>query len=107
MRAPLRRINCRMGKRAQDQSLTVSHLIMEAARRVDEWERLRKHVPSFKAIYCLDETGRKAIESGELEVEPPERFIAGLLDGSRDVEDLLATLPSLQIRGAHDPGRFY
>src|SRR5205085_9733859 len=32
-------------------SIQISHLIMEAARRVDEWERMRKAIPSPKEIF--------------------------------------------------------
>jgi hypothetical protein len=74
----------------QDHNLAVSHLIMEAARRVDEWERLRKHVPVFDVIYCLDAAATQTIESGQLELDPPEKHIAALLDASRDVTDLIA-----------------
>jgi len=71
-------------------SLPISHLIMEAARRVDEWDRLKKQVPSSKEIYHLDPVARKAIEKGEMETDPIEKRVASLLDCTRDVEDLIA-----------------
>ena len=70
-------------------SIPVSHLIMEAARRVDEWERLRKVIPSQKEIFVVDLTVRKAIERGEMETDPVERRVAMLVDGARDVEDIV------------------
>ncbi|HYF51524.1 MAG TPA: DUF4388 domain-containing protein [Planctomycetota bacterium] len=70
-------------------SLPISHLIMEAARRVDEWERLKKQIPVFKEIYVLDLQVRKQIEKGEMEVDPVEKRVAFLLDGARDVDDLI------------------
>ena len=75
----------RTGKSA---ALPISHLIMEAARRVDEWERLRKQVPSFKEVYTLDAAAAKAIEKGEMETDALEQRVASLVDGTRDVEDL-------------------
>jgi outer membrane protein assembly factor BamB len=69
--------------------LPISHLIMEAARRVDEWERLKTLIPSLKEIYFMDLSVRKSIEKGEMEVEPVERRVANLVDGARDVEDLI------------------
>jgi tetratricopeptide (TPR) repeat protein len=69
--------------------MPISHLIMEAARRVDEWERVRKQLPSFKDIYSMEAGARKAIEKGEMEVEQSEKRVASLLDASRDVEDLI------------------
>ncbi len=71
-------------------SIQITHLIMEAARRVDEWERLRKVIPSQKEIFVVDLTVRKAIERGEMETDPVERRVAMLIDGARDVEDLVA-----------------
>ena len=70
-------------------SIQVSHLIMEAARRVDEWERLRKTIPSQKEIFVVDLTVRKAIERGAMETDPVERRVAMLIDGARDIEDLV------------------
>lgn len=70
-------------------ALPISHLIMEAARRVDEWERLRKLVPQYKEIYSMDLAVRKAIEKGEMEMDPVERRVAMMIDGARDVDDLI------------------
>ena len=70
-------------------SIQITHLIMEAARRVDEWERLRKVIPSQKEIFVVDLTVRKAIERGEMETDPVERRVAMLIDGARDVEDIV------------------
>ncbi|MEI6231784.1 MAG: DUF4388 domain-containing protein [Planctomycetota bacterium] len=69
-------------------SIPVTHLIMEAARRVDEWERLRTVIPSHKEIFVVDLTVRKAIERGEMETDPVERRVAMLIDGARDVDDI-------------------
>lgn len=71
-------------------SLPISPLIMEAARRVDEWERLSEQVPSFKEIFTCDPVVRRAIERGEMEMEPLERRLIALMDGTRDVEDVAA-----------------
>lgn len=70
--------------------LPISPLIMEAARRVDEWERLSEQVPSFKEIYTCDPVVRRAVERGEMEMEPLERRLIALMDGTRDVEDVAA-----------------
>jgi len=74
---------------AANVALPISQLIMEAARRVDEWERLRKLVPSSKEIYCLDQAARKAIDKGEMEADPIERRVASLIDCVHDVDDLV------------------
>ncbi|GMV79181.1 MAG: hypothetical protein AMXMBFR7_03650 [Planctomycetota bacterium] len=71
-------------------SLPISSLIMEAARRVDEVERLREQIPSFKEIYVVDKDVREALESGALETDAIERRVITLVDGKRDVDDLIA-----------------
>ncbi len=70
-------------------SVPISAVIMEAARRVDEWERLRRQVPSFREIYVMDSVALKAIEKGEMEADPTEKRVATMIDGSRDVEDVI------------------
>jgi tetratricopeptide (TPR) repeat protein len=70
-------------------SLPISQLIMEAARRVDEWERLRQQVPSLREVYVVEGSAHQAIETGQLELEPVERRLLSLLNGQRDVEDLV------------------
>ncbi|MCZ7645354.1 MAG: PQQ-binding-like beta-propeller repeat protein [Planctomycetota bacterium] len=69
--------------------MPISNLIMEAARRVDECERLRQQVPSFREIYVVDKQVREAIEGGQLEVDVIEKRVISLIDGKRDVDDLI------------------
>ena len=86
--APLQDMfNDQIGRK--NRALPISHLIMEAARRVDEWDRLSKQIPSFKEVYILDLAVRKAIEKGEMEVDAIEKRVASLIDGARDVDDLI------------------
>ena len=73
----------------QGLSLPISHLIMEAARRIDEWDRLRRQLPSMKEIYCMELAVRRAIESGAMEMSAVEKRVAAMIDGGRDVEDLV------------------
>ncbi|MGD0088358.1 MAG: DUF4388 domain-containing protein [Planctomycetota bacterium] len=70
-------------------ALPIGALIMEAARRVDEWVRLHKLVPAFKEIYALDPAARKAIEKGEMEADPVEKRVTSMIDCTRDVDDLV------------------
>ena len=68
----------------------VTNLIMEAARRVDEWDRLRQYVPSYREIFVVVLSMRKAIERGEIHASPLQRGILSLVDGMHDVEDIIA-----------------
>lgn len=69
--------------------LPISHLIMEAARRVDEWDKLRQQVPSFRDIYVMESHIREAAQAGQLEVDAVEKRVMQLVDGTRDVDDLI------------------
>lgn len=69
--------------------LPISHLIMEAARRVDEWDKLRQQVPSFREIYTVDPHIREAAASGQLETDAVEKRVLSLVDGTRDIDDLI------------------
>lgn len=70
-------------------NIQVSRLIMEAARRADEWERLSKIIGSQKKIFVVELNVRKAIERGEIATDPVERRVALLVDGARDVDDII------------------
>lgn len=59
-------------------------LILESARRMDEWPRINKAIPSDDIVF-------KKIENPELKFTPPEdeARVLSLLDGHRSIEDLI------------------
>ena len=66
-------------QQATELSIDTSRLILEAARRIDEWERIRKVLPSMSEVFvatvgALPETA-----------SPEAQRIFAYLDGSRDV----------------------
>ncbi|MBN1808830.1 MAG: DUF4388 domain-containing protein [Planctomycetes bacterium] len=71
---------------AADLSIDVNEAILEAARRVDEWERINRHLGSKKDIYILrKEREEDARASGDPMVEK----VLGYLDGRRTVEAVI------------------
>ena len=62
---------------------------MEAARRVDEWDRLRTQISNFKEILVVDSATRDAIAGGQMEVDEIEERVISLIDGVREIEDLI------------------
>ncbi len=62
------------------------YLLLEGARRVDEWSLIEKKVPSFDLIFAVDAThiGQSA---PELSVE--QQRLVPLLDGTRDVTQVI------------------
>lgn len=68
-------------------SLNADGLLMEGARRVDEWTQIEKKIHSMDLIFQLV---RNPEEEDEVELSPSERRLLPLLDGSRTVDDLVA-----------------
>src|ERR1043165_4988389 len=67
-------------------SINPESLLLEGARRVDEWGLIEKKIPSFDLIFLVDRD-RLAISEAKL-TEVQERMLP-LLDGSRDVNQVI------------------
>lgn len=73
----------------------VSGIIMEAARRVDEWELIHKIVPSMQSVLKIKNPDAPLPSLGETEVtEEVVEKIAELIDGKRTVEKIVAKSPA-------------
>ncbi len=66
--------------------IPLTGLLMEAARRQDDWARLRRVVPSFKEHYL-------ALSEGSEELSELDREVLKLLDGTKDLDAVAAALP--------------
>lgn len=67
-------------------SLDPQPLMLEGARRVDEWTLIEKAIPAFDAIFALD---RQKLLFSKLELSEDQRFLIPLFDGRRDVDSLV------------------
>src|SRR5881394_80823 len=67
-------------------SINPESLLLEGARRVDEWGLIEKKIPSFDLIFLVDRD-RLAISDATL-TEVQDRLLS-LLDGSRDVNQVI------------------
>lgn len=67
-------------------SLDPQPLMLEGARRVDEWTLIEKAIPSFDAIFALD---RQKLLFSKLELTEDQRSLLPLFDGRRDVDSLV------------------
>ena len=68
--------------------VSASEILMEAMRRCDEWQRIRRAIPSFREVY----TATRAIED---EDDKLTRELLSLTEGGeRPLEEVLATVPS-------------
>jgi tetratricopeptide (TPR) repeat protein len=62
------------------------YLLLEGARRVDEWSLIEKKIPSFDLIFAVDPAH---IGESAPELSTEQRRLLPLLDGTRDVQALI------------------
>lgn len=67
-------------------SINAESLLLEGARRVDEWSMIEKKIPSMDVIFSLDRD--PAAEEG-VELTEEQRKVIPLLDGERTVDDVV------------------
>ncbi len=73
-----------------DVRISVEALLLEAARRIDEWSRIRAGVPHLGVIPRL--APANGAEPGSLTLTPAEWRILAASDGIRDVQAIATTL---------------
>jgi tetratricopeptide (TPR) repeat protein len=67
-------------------SINPESLLLEGARRVDEWSLIEKKIPSFDLIFVVD---RDRLAISEATLNDAQQRILPLLDGTRDVNKLI------------------
>ncbi|GIW51318.1 MAG: hypothetical protein KatS3mg081_0673 [Gemmatimonadales bacterium] len=67
-------------------SINPQSLLLEGARRVDEWSLIAKKIPSLNLIFSVD---RERLNSALSELTEEQKRIAPLLDGTRDVSQVI------------------
>lgn len=65
-------------------------VLMEGARRVDEWSRIERHVPHLGIVPALAALGDAA--QGALDLHPAEWEVLARIDGERDLRQIAAEL---------------
>jgi tetratricopeptide (TPR) repeat protein len=72
------------------QDLTVSispeSLLLEGARRVDEWSLIEKKIPSFDLVFSLD---RDHLNESDVQFTTEQDTVMSLIDGRRDVATIV------------------
>jgi Tfp pilus assembly protein PilF len=76
--------------RPAEQEITVSvnpeSLLLEGARRVDEWSLIEKKIPSMDLVFDVH---RDRLEASDVRLTPEQRHLVPLIDGARDVTRLV------------------
>jgi hypothetical protein len=75
--------------REVDLRISTESVLLEAARRVDEWSRLQSHLPHLGVVAVL--APPSSAEPGSLRLNPLEWRVLASVDGTRDVR-AIATL---------------
>jgi len=65
--------------------LNTENLILEGARRIDEWSNIKNKIPSRHSIFVLNDGNE---EGQALNLKPREWEILSLIDGSRSVNEI-------------------
>ena len=67
-------------------SINPESLLLEGARRVDEWSLIEKKVPSFDLVFEVD---RRKLEENRASLTAEQQTLLPLIDGRRDVASLV------------------
>ncbi len=67
-------------------SINPESLLLDGARRVDEWSLIEKKIPSFDLVFEVD---RARLAAAEVELTNEQQTILDLVDGQRDVTALI------------------
>ncbi len=65
-------------------------LLMEGARRIDEWSRIERRIPHLGVIPVLAATEQRA--AGQLDLRPSEWEVLAAIDGARDLKTIANSL---------------
>src|ERR687892_1509577 len=67
-------------------SINPESLLLEGARRVDEWSLIEKKIPSFDLIFSVDQNH---VTQSAPTLSPEQQRLLPLVDGTRDVQHLI------------------
>jgi tetratricopeptide (TPR) repeat protein len=67
-------------------SINPESLLLEGARRVDEWTLVEKKIPTFDIVFEVD---RPKLVASDLDLTEEQRALLDLVDGHRDVQAII------------------
>jgi len=66
-------------------SMDVEHIILEGARRIEEWSQIKDVIRSYREVYVINPN---PAASGAIKLSPSEWRVVSLLDGKRDISSI-------------------
>jgi tetratricopeptide (TPR) repeat protein len=79
-------------------SINAESLLLEAARRTDEWTLIEKKIPSFDLVFEAD---RARLADADLELSTVQRQVLPLLDGTRSVQQVMEEARLMEFDAGH------
>jgi tetratricopeptide (TPR) repeat protein len=67
-------------------SINPETLLLEAARRVDEWSLIEKKIPSLDLLFDVE---RERLKTSGVDLTPEQQQLVPLLDGTRTVQEIV------------------
>ena len=67
-------------------SINPESLLLEGARRVDEWGLVEKKIPSFDIVFEMDQS---KVVASDVELNAEQKAVLDLVDGTRDVQGII------------------
>jgi len=80
-------------------AIPAENLLLEGARRVDEWTQIREKIPSLSMIF---QVARDPRNDPEVELSPQQERVLGLLDGQRTVHRIVRDSGMVQFEVARN-----
>ena len=74
---------------AQYEPIEVAHMIMEAAHRIDEWDRMLQNISGMQEVMVFDEALKAEAQAGAFELTDSEMKVMRTMNASRDLEDIV------------------
>jgi hypothetical protein len=65
----------------------LQHLVLEAARQIDEWQDIQKLLPSMDIVLAIEENPAAGTE--DIKLEPAEWRVLALVDGLRNINQVV------------------
>ena len=72
-------------------NISTENVVLEGLRRLDEMTRVKDYLPDFSTVYALSTSGPE--QKRDITMESNEWNILALVDGHRDINDIVAASP--------------
>jgi len=65
----------------------LQHLVLDAARQIDEWQDIQKLIPNLELVPAIEENPAAGTE--DIKLQPNEWRILAIIDGNKNIRDLI------------------